>query len=85
MLLSWDVTAAHFARARQLKEKNSTNCPIALAFQEKYGGKCGVSRSGIWTSKYGRLAFPTEVTAWIDNWDNHGRGIRPISITLQAV
>lgn len=85
MILSFDVTAGHVQRSRQMKDKNCTNCPVALAFVEKFGGKAGVSRSGMWSSKYGRIRFPREVTAWVDNFDLHERPVQPISISLQTV
>lgn len=79
-----EVTQADLDQHRQLKKKNVTNCPIATALARATGGlEWGVSRSGAFTKRYGRVSFPEWVTTWVDNFDDHFR-VRPITFSIQV-
>lgn len=62
------------ARSRDTSEQNCKTCPFAFAMMRATGVPWGVSRSGAYSKKYGRISFPPFVTAWIDFWDLYRKG-----------
>jgi hypothetical protein len=66
------------------RERDCSTCPVARALIRATKLPWKVSRSGAYTKRYGRTAFPEEVTQWIDRLDAHLR-VAPITFSIQVL
>lgn len=82
-IINVEVTEELIVRSRQIQERNSHNCAIALALKEITNLDWGVNPSGCFTKRYGRVDFPREATAWIERFDS-GLKVRPISFFIMV-
>jgi hypothetical protein len=81
LTLSVNVRPSSILRARMVRDKNCGTCPIAVELLASTGQKWGVSRSGAYCKKFGRVEWEPRVTKWIDDYDA-GRKVGGISFSF---
>lgn len=77
-----NVEQKHINKFRSHKaEKNCKICPVSFAMFDATSLEWGVSRSGAYCKRYGRVGFPADLTAYIDRIDN-GKILQPATFEL---